>query len=103
MNMQKMLKEMQKMQGKLQEAQSDLETQSFTAEAGGGMVKITVNGKGALTDLKLDPEAVDPDDVEALEDLLIAAFNQAIADKDSASQNAIGGLTQGMNIPGMPF
>jgi len=94
---------MQKMQGKLAQAQTDLESKEFTAEAGGGMVKITINGKGLLTNLKLDEDAVDPDDVEALEDLLIAAFNQAIADKEAASQNAIGGLTKGMNIPGMPF
>lgn len=103
MNMQKMLKEMQKMQGKMMKAQESLEEQEFKAEAGGGMVKITINGKGMLTDLKLDEEAVDPDDVEALEDLLIAAFNQALADKEKATQDTMGGLTQGMNIPGMPF
>jgi nucleoid-associated protein EbfC len=103
MNMQKMLKEMQKMQGKMMKAQEDLEGTEFKAEAGGGMVKITINGKGMLTDLKLDEDAVDPDDVEALEDLLIAAFNQALTDKEKATQDTMGGLTNGMNIPGMPF
>lgn len=101
MNMQKMLKEMQKMQGKMARAQEELQSQSYEAEAGGGMVKVVINGNGEVTELKLDPEAVDPEDVEALEDLLIAAFNAAVKQKDDAAQASMGSLTQGMNLPGM--
>lgn len=99
-NMQKMLKEMQKMQGKLAQAQSDLKSQRFEAEAGGGMVKIALDGEGKLIDLKLDPRAVDPDDVEALEDLITAAFVSAHAKKEETTQATMGALTQGMKIPG---
>lgn len=101
MNMQKMMKEMQKMQGKLLKAQEELESTSYEAEAGGGMVKITVDGKGKLTQIKLDPRAVDADDVEALEDLVLAAFNAAIDKKDSSAKDVMGGLTGGMKIPGL--
>ena len=101
MNMQKMLKEMQKMQGKLSKAQQDLETESYSSDAGGGMVKVAISGKGVLTELKIDPKAVDPDDVEALEDLIMAAFNSAMAKKEEAAQSTFGNLSQGMKIPGM--
>jgi len=101
MNMQKMMKEMQKMQGKMARAQEELQSQSYEAEAGGGMVKVVINGNGEVTELKLDPEAVDPEDVEALEDLLIAAFNAAVKQKEDAAQASMGSLTKGMNIPGL--
>jgi DNA-binding YbaB/EbfC family protein len=101
MNMQKMLKEMQKMQGKMARAQEDLEQQSYEAEAGGGAVKVVMNGRGEVSELRLQPEAVDPDDVEALEDLLMAAFNSCVKQKEDATQNSMGALTQGMKIPGM--
>ncbi len=101
MNMQKMLKEMQKMQGKIARAQQELEAQNFEAEAGGGMVKIAINGTGKVTQISLKPEAVDPDDIEALEDLLLAAFNSAIDKKDATTQETMGGITGGMKIPGM--
>jgi DNA-binding YbaB/EbfC family protein len=101
MNMQKMLKEMQKMQGKIAKAQEDLEKQSFEAEAGGGAVKITINGAGKVTAIRLQPEVVDPDDIEALEDFLQSAFNTVVDIKESTTQEAMGGLTAGMKIPGM--
>jgi nucleoid-associated protein EbfC len=101
MNMQKMMKEMQKMQSKMMKAQEELASQSYLAEAGGGVVKVTVDGNGQVTELKLAPEAVDPDDVEALEDLLMAAFNSAIKQKEDAAQESMGSLTKGMNIPGL--
>jgi DNA-binding YbaB/EbfC family protein len=101
MNMQKMMKEMQKMQSKLTKAQSELESQSYEAESGGGMVKVKLSGKGLLESIVINPEAVDPDDVEALEDLVLAAVNKVISDKEAASQNAMGSLTGGMKIPGM--
>jgi len=101
MDMQKMLKEMQKMQGKMAKAQQELETQSYEAEAGGGAVKVVLNGAGILTSIRISPEAVDKDDVEALEDLVQAAVNAALKKKEEAAQNAMGGLTKGLKIPGM--
>jgi DNA-binding YbaB/EbfC family protein len=101
MNMQKMLKEMQKMQSKISRAQEELQSQSYQAEAGGGMVKLTLNGAGEVTDLKINPDAVDSDDVEALEDLLIAAFNSALRKKEDATNEAMGGVTGGLKLPGM--
>lgn len=101
LNMQKMMKEMQKMQGKLLKAQEELESTRYDSEAGGGMVKLAVDGKGKLLEIKIDARAVDPDDVEALEDLVLAAFNSAIEKKDDAAKNAMGSLTGGMKIPGI--
>jgi len=99
--MQKMMKEMQKMQGKLAQAQADLQNKSYEAEAGGGMVKLMLDGAGRVKSLKIDPRAVDPEDVEALEDLIVAAFTSANEQKDEATQSAMGGVTGGMKIPGL--
>ena len=101
MNMQKMLKDLQKMQSQMLKAQNNLKAQSFEAEAGGGMVKVAINGQGILTMIKINPDAVDKDDVEALEDLVMAALNSAIKKKDEAAQSRLNDLTQGMKIPGL--
>lgn len=101
MNMQKMMKELQKMQGKMANVQKEMESSVFEAEAGGGMVKIAINGKYEVQAVKLAKEAVDPDDIEALEDLLLAAFNAARAKVEEASSEKLGGLTKGLGIPGM--
>ncbi|MBQ5611669.1 MAG: YbaB/EbfC family nucleoid-associated protein [Fibrobacteraceae bacterium] len=101
MNMQKMLKDLQKMQSQMLKAQNNLKAQSFEAEAGGGMVKVAINGQGVLTMIKINPDAVDKDDVEALEDLVMAALNSAIKKKDEAAQSSLNDLTQGMKIPGL--
>lgn len=101
MNMQKMLKDLQKMQSQMLKAQNNLKAQSFEAEAGGGMVKVAINGQGVLTMIKINPDAVDKDDVEALEDLVMAALNSAIKKKDEATQSSLNDLTQGMKIPGL--
>lgn len=101
MNMQKMLKDLQKMQGKMAKAQADLQSQSYDAEAGGGMVKLSINGSGQITNIKISPDCLDKDDVEALEDLIMAAVNSAIKKKDDAAQASMGALTQGLNIPGL--
>ncbi len=103
MNMQKMLKDLQKMQSKMAQAQNDLQAQSYEAEAGGGMVKVVMNGQGVLTSIKINPEAVDKDDVEALEDLVMAAVNSAVKKKEDSSKASMEELTHGMgmNIPGM--
>lgn len=99
--MQKMLKDLQKMQSQMLKAQNNLKAQSFEAEAGGGMVKVAINGQGILTMIKINPDAVDKDDVEALEDLVMAALNAAIKKKDEAAQSSLNDLTQGMKIPGL--
>ena len=101
MDMQKMMKEMQKMQGKMAKVQSELEEAAFDAEAGGGSVKLVINGKYQVQSIKLTKDAVDPEDIEALEDLLVAAFNAARDKVDMASQEKMGGLTKGLKIPGM--
>ncbi|MCL2208000.1 MAG: YbaB/EbfC family nucleoid-associated protein [Fibromonadales bacterium] len=97
-----MIRSMQKMQAQMKKTQESLETQNFSAEAGGGAVKVTLNGNGLITELKLAQSAVDPSDVEALEDLLMAAFNEAVAKKDNAYQESVGAITKGLKIPGMP-
>lgn len=99
--MQKMLKDLQKMQSQMVKAQNDLRAQSYEAEAGGGMVKVVLNGQGVMTMIKINPDAVDKDDVEALEDLVMAAVNSAVKKKDEASQSSMNELTQGMKIPGL--
>ena len=101
MDMSKMLRDLQKMQSKMMKAQSDLKAQSFEAEAGGGMVKVAMNGKGVVTMIKINPAAVDKDDVEALEDLIMAAVNAAVKKKDDAQQASISDITGGMKIPGL--
>lgn len=101
MDMSKMLKDLQKMQSKMMKAQNDLKTQSFEAEAGGGMVKVAINGRGVLTMIKINPDAVDKDDVEALEDLVMAAINSAVKKKDDAAQSSLSDITDGMKIPGL--
>jgi DNA-binding YbaB/EbfC family protein len=93
---------MQKMQSQMKKTQDNLQSQSFSAEAGGGAVKITLNGNGVATELKIAPSAVDASDVEALEDLLMAAFNEAVSKKDNAYQESMGAITKGLKIPGMP-
>ena len=102
MNMQKMLKDLQKMQSKMVKAQSELQAQSFEAEAGGGMVKVVLNGQGIMTSIKINPDAVDKDDVEALEDLVMAAVNSAVKKKDDQSKASMEELIPaGMTIPGL--
>jgi nucleoid-associated protein EbfC len=101
MNMQKMMKQMQKMQKDLAKTQAELELQEYEAEAGGGMVTVKINGAGKLTGLSLNPEVVDPDDVEAIEDLVLVAVNAALDKKEEAAQGAMGGLTQGMGGMGI--
>ena len=89
------------MQSKMVKAQNDLQAQSFEAEAGGGMVKVVLNGQGIMTSIKINPDAVDKDDVEALEDLIMAAVNSATKKKDDISKASMEELTAGMRIPGL--
>ena len=100
-NMNKMLKQAQKMQAQMMKAQEELNNKEIEGTAGGGMVKVVLNGAQELKSVALDPEVVDPDDVEMLEDLIIAAFQNAQEKVKEMSDSAFGGLTSGMNIPGL--
>ena len=95
-----MMKQAQKMQQELARMQAELEESVFTAAAGGGAVKASVNGKHELTALEIEPDAVDPEDVEMLQDMVIAAVNEALRTVDEASSANMAKLT-GMN--GLPF
>jgi hypothetical protein len=101
MDMNKMMKELQKVQGRMGKVQEELQRSVYEAEAGGGLVKIALNGKFEVQSVRLKKEAVDPNDVEALEDLLLAAFNEARAKAEADSAAKMGGLTKGLGIPGM--
>ena len=96
MNQAAMMKQAQKMQRDLMQMQEDLEQQSYTASAGGGVVKATVSGKRELTELVIDPDAVDPDDVEMLQDMVIAAVNEALRKAEEASAQSMSRLTGGL-------
>ena len=103
MNMQQLMKQAQKMQKQLAEAQDQLEQVTVDASAGGGMVKVTVNGQMMLESITIDPEAIDPDDVEVLQDMIIAAVNEGVRGVAEIANKQMGAITGGMNIPGMPF
>ena len=96
MNQAAMMKQAQKMQQELLRMQQEQEAKTFTAKAGGGMVAATVNGKHELTALEINPEAVDPDDVEMLQDMIIAAVNEAMRTADSEAANNMSKLTGGL-------
>ncbi|MCR5651101.1 MAG: YbaB/EbfC family nucleoid-associated protein [Lachnospiraceae bacterium] len=95
-NMNNLMKQAQRMQQKMAEQQKELETKEFTAASGGGAVEATVSGKKELTSLKIKPEACDPEDVEMLEDMIVAAVNEAMKQADDASDAAMGSLTGGL-------
>lgn len=97
-NMQNMMKQMQKMQKKMAEAQKELEEKQFEGKAG-GVVTITVTGARKVVDVKINPEAVDPDDVDMLQDLILAATNDALQKVEDTTNNTMGQFTQGMNLP----
>ncbi len=101
-NMQAMLRQAQKMQEDVAAKQEELEAREYTATAGGGMVTAVVDGKHLIKNLTIDPEAVDPDDVEMLADLVIAAVNEAIRNASETADQELGAITGSMNIPGMP-
>lgn len=100
-NMNQMLKQAQKMQEDMAALQADLEQREYTASSGGGMIEVTVDGKHTLKSIKINPDAVDPDDVEMLEDLITVAVNEAIGNSIKASEEEMGAITGGLNIPGL--
>ena len=97
MNMGNLMKQAQKMQKQMEEAQEQLENSEFTATAGGGVVEVTVGGNKEIKNIKLDPEVVDPEDVETLEDLVTAAVNEALRKMEEHSQEEMSKITGGMN------
>ena len=101
MNQAAMMKQAQKMQQELLRMQEEQENKTYTAKAGGGMVSATVNGKHEVTALEINPEAVDPDDVEMLQDMVIAAINEAMRTADADAAQNMSRLTGGLNLGGM--
>ena len=100
-NMNSVIKQAQKMQEEMERVQKETEEQEVEAAAGGGAVKVVVNGKKELVSIKIDPDAVDPEDVETLEDLIMAAINEGIGKADEMMAENMGAITGGMNIPGL--
>lgn len=100
-NMNNLLKQAQKFQKQMEDMQKELENKSYEVSVGGGTVKATVNGKKQLVDITIDPEVVDPDDVEMLQDLIMSACNEALKKAEEDSSEGMKKMTGGMNIPGM--
>jgi DNA-binding YbaB/EbfC family protein len=100
-----MMKQVQQMQAKMAEMQAELESAEIVASAGGGMVKVVVNGKNEIKSITIDPEVVNRDDVEMLQDLIVAALNQAREKSQEMQQQQMSGLTGGLSLPGLnlPF
>jgi len=98
-----MMKQVQKMQAKMEEVQKELENKRVEGTSGGGMVKVVANGKQEILEIKIDPEVVNKEDVEMLEDLVLAAVNQAREKSVEIQNDEMAKLTGGLKIPGMPF
>ena len=101
MNQAAMMKQAQKLQQEMIRMKQEQEAKTFTAKAGGGMVSATVNGKHELVGLEINPEAVDPDDVEMLQDMVLAAVNEAMRTADAEAANNMSRLTGGMGLGGL--
>lgn len=102
MNMQKMMRQMQKMQADLARVQEELETMTVEGTAGGGVVTVVVNGHQVVQEVVIKPEAVDPEDVEMLQDLILAAVNDGLRRSRELSASELEKVTGKLNIPGLP-
>jgi DNA-binding YbaB/EbfC family protein len=100
-NMNQMIMQARKVQERITEVQAEIETREFNVSVGGGVVEMVMNGKKEVLSLKIKPEVVDPADVESLEDLILSAFNQGIADITRISDEEMEKVTGGVNIPGL--
>ena len=100
-NMQAMIKQAQKMQEDMAAKQEELEAREYDVSAGGGVINVKINGKKELLSVKIDPEVVDPDDVETLEDLIVAAVNEGIKKVEAVSAEEMQKITGNIGIPGM--
>ncbi len=101
MDINKLMKQAQQMQAKMAQAQSELETREVSAEVGGGQVKVVMNGKHRLKSIEIAPESLDPDDIEFLQDLIVAAVNEGAKNVDAMVEKEMGSVAGGMNLPGM--
>ncbi len=100
-NMNNMMKQVQKMQEDMATLQADLEAREYDVSAGGGMVTVKINGKREILNIDIQPDIVDPDDIETLSDVITAAVNEAIKKVDSTSESEMAKITGGINMPGM--
>ena len=100
-NMNNMMKQVQKMQEDMVALQEDLDSREYEASAGGGMVAVKINGKHEVLSIDIKPEIVDPDDIETLSDVIIAAVNEAIKKVDTIKETEMSKLTGGINMPGI--
>ena len=101
MDMRALMKQAQQMQAKMAKAQEELANKEVSAEVAGGQVKVTMNGKHRLKSIEIAPESLDPDDIEFLQDLIIAAVNEGATKVDELVEKEMGGVTGGMNLPGL--
>ena len=101
MEMKKMMKQAQKMQLELARAQEEIKDMDYEASAGGGMVKVVAMGDMSIKSIEIDPEAIDPEDVEMLQDMVLAAVNEALRGVAEASSARLNAVTGGMNLPGL--
>ncbi len=99
--MQQLMKQVQQMQAKMEEMQAELEKKEVEGSSGGGMVTVVVNGKSDIISITIDPEVVDPEDVDMLQDLILAAVNEALEKAKALAEEKMGALTGGLNIPGL--
>ncbi len=102
-NMNNMLKQAQRMQRQMEESQKAMETKEFNATAGGGAVSVTITGKREVTSVKINPEVLDPEDVEDLQDLIMVAMNDVLNQVEEANNDAMSKMTGGMNLGGLSF
>ena len=100
-NMNGMMKQVQKMQEEMTALQTELEEREYEVSAGGGMVKVKINGKREILHIDIQPDIVDPDDIETLADVVTAAVNEALKKVDSTSESEMQKITGGLNIPGL--
>ena len=100
-NMNQMLKQVQKMQADMMKAQEALATETIQASAGGGMVTVTITGDLTVKEITIDPEAIDPEDAELLQDMVLAAVNEAIRQAQELAATRMGGLTGGLDLGGL--
>ena len=100
-NMNAMLRQAQKMQEDMATLQADLEEREYTATSGGGAISVTVDGKHLVKEIKINPDIIDPEEPEMLEDLLTVALNEAIGNAIKTAENEMGAITAGLNMPGL--